>query len=41
MKTSRTEQEDGVYIYRMWITTRDGRKIFRRNGRPFRLKIRG
>ena len=40
MKTSRTEQENGVYIYRMWITTRDGRRIYRPNGKPFRLKIR-
>ena len=30
----------GEFIYRMTITLRDGRRIRRKNGRPFRIRVR-
>lgn len=33
--------DSGEYIYRMTITLRNGVKIRRANGRPFRIKVRG
>lgn len=32
--------DEGEFIYRMTITLRDGRRIRRKNGRPFRIRIR-
>ena len=41
MSHSGFESEDGyVIVYRRWITTRSGRRIYPRRGKAFRLKIR-
>lgn len=32
--------DEGEFIYRMSVTLRDGRRIRRKNGRPFRIRVR-
>ena len=32
---SNAKNEKGELIFRMYITTKDGRRIYRKNGRPF------
>lgn len=28
-----------MFIYRWWITTRDGKRVYPKHGRPFRLEV--
>lgn len=37
---STKDGDEGEFIYRMSITLRDGRRIRRKNGRPFRIRVR-
>lgn len=37
---STKSSDEGEFIYTMTITLRDGRRIRRKNGRPFRIRVR-
>lgn len=36
---SNAKNEKGELIFRMYITTKDGRRIYRKNGRPFCFRV--
>jgi len=39
-KKNKAEEKEETVIYRMVITTRNGKKIRRANGKPFRIVIK-
>ena len=32
--------DSGDYIFTMYITTKDGKRIYRKNGKPFKILVR-